>query len=109
MGKRLSLRKREQILHRLRGSGLSAAEYCRRRGLCYGTVMRWQREARALDEGTGSELLPAFVEVELDQSKAANQKPEKRPDSSAMLCVELSLPGGAMLRVYENGKSAHRP
>ena len=108
MGKRFSLRKREQVLHRLKGSGLSAAEYCRRRGLCYGTVMRWQREARVLDDNTDSESLPAFVEVELDQSKA-NQKPEKSPDTSATLCVELALPGGAMLRVYENGRSAHQP
>ena len=109
MGKRFSTRKRAEILRRLEGSGLNAAEFCRRRGLCYGTVVRWRREADVLANGLGGgdgrESPPAFVEVELNEN---NQNPDMRtPENSAMLYAELALPGGAMLRIYGNGRSGH--
>lgn len=105
MSKRLSEQKRESILQKMEDSELTAAEFCRRRGLCYGTVMGWRRRAKM--EGIGvSERMP-FVEVDLvdgDSSQVMGSEsgaPSQEPSSMASkLCAELSLPGGAVLRVY---------
>ena len=56
MSKRSSEQRRMSVLRKLEGSGLSAAEFCRRRGLCYGTVMGWRRRAG----GAGA---PKYVKV----------------------------------------------
>ena len=103
MGKRISARKREEILRRLEGSGLSVAEFCRRRGLRYGTVMRWRRESRTVTDGAPPS--PAFVEVELDaiESPEAKFAAGEHDEPTAMLCAQLALPGGAVLRIYGGG------
>jgi transposase-like protein len=78
---------RAAVLRALEQSGLSMAEFCRRRGLAYGTVALWRSQARR-SEGR-------FVEVET----AAAESREVR----SVLCAELALPGGAVLRVYHRG------
>jgi hypothetical protein len=65
------------------------AEFCRRRGLAYGTVALWRSQAR---RSAGR-----FVEVET----ASGAAPAR--EFNAMLCAELALPGGAVLRVYHRG------
>ena len=113
MGKRISIEKREGILRRLEESDLSVAEYCRRRGLRYATVMRWRREARvskrsgagvtgvtgvapAVAAGSGA----AFVEVEVAQGKRA-----RSAQSAPLLRAELALADGVLLRIYEDTQS----
>ena len=96
MGKRSSEQKRRWVLQKLKDSELTGAEFCRRRGLCYATVMRWRREAEK--DLCDASRVP-FVEVELaDQSAHENDVDDSRP----RLCAELSLPGGAVLRLYGN-------
>lgn len=82
---------RAAVLRALNQSGLSMAEFCRRRGLSYGTVATWRSMARRA---------AAFVEVETEVATA--------PASfgalvGGALCAELALPGGAVLRVYQVG------
>lgn len=78
---------RAAVLRALEQSGLSMAEFCRRRGLCYGTVALWRSLAR--------KSAARFIEVET----AAVESKEVR----SVLCAELALPGGAVLRVYHRG------
>ena len=75
------------LLREFEGSGLSMAEFCRRREVGYSTMAAWRRSGR---RGTA-----AFVEVEPLESVAP---PAAR--STGSLGTELMLPGGAVLRVY---------
>ena len=79
---------RAAVLRALEQSGLSMAEFCRRRGLSYGTVAVWRSQAR---KGAGR-----FIEVETPDAGPVRE-------GRAMLCAELALPGGAVLRVYHRG------
>ena len=69
-------------------SGLSQAEFCRRREVGYSTMAAWRRSVR---RGTA-----AFVEVE-----ALERVTPPAGRSTGSLCAELMLPGGAVLRVYQ--------
>ena len=86
------------VLRELEGSGLSVAEFCRRRDLAYSTVMAWrsaQRSPRPGRQGT------TFIEVEtLDVAQAPSAAPGPAPGSA--LCAELLLPNGVVLKVYQN-------
>jgi hypothetical protein len=89
-----TLQRRAAVLRELDQSGLSMAEYCRQRGLVYGTVAAWRSVARR--------NRPAFVEVEAhgdELSAVASQ-------SAAKLWAELLLPGGAVLRVFGHDDAA---
>jgi transposase-like protein len=90
--------RRAAVLRDLERSGLSMAEFCRRHGLAYSTVAAWR--------GARQRLAGRFVEVEMDEESVAGPAgPE--PDPQAMLCAELMLPGGAVLRVFSrSGKGA---
>ncbi len=83
---------RAAVLRALGSSGLSMAEFCRRRGLAYATVAAWRSVERRRSGG--------FVEVET-HSQAGG--PVNSPMGRAALCVEVALPGGAVLRVYQRG------
>ncbi len=78
---------RAAVLRALESSGLSMAEFCRRRGLAYGTVALWRSQAR---RSAGR-----FVEVETTAVESR--------EARSVLCAELTLPGGAVLRVYHRG------
>jgi transposase-like protein len=78
---------RAAVLRALEQSGLSMAEFCRRRGLAYGTVALWRSQAR---RSAGR-----FVEVETATAESREVR--------SVLCAELALPGGAVLRVYHRG------
>jgi hypothetical protein len=81
---------RAALLRALDHSGLSMAEFCRRRGLPYATVAAWRSEAR---RSAGR-----FVEVEAEAPVAGGGRRRGRA-----LCAEVTLPGGAVLRVYDLG------
>ena len=83
---------RAAVLRALKQSGLSMAEFCRRRGLAYATVAAWRSAARR-------QRTSGFVEVEASRGRCA----ATRRVHAAALCVELVLPGGAVLRVYQRG------
>jgi len=80
--------RRVALLCEFESSGLTMAEFCRRREVGYITMAAWRRSAR---RGTA-----AFVEVEPLESGAP---PAVRSNGS--LCAELMLPGGVVLRVYQ--------
>lgn len=65
-------------------------EFCRRRGLVYGTVAGWRSMARR--------TAGRFVEVE---TVAAAEAGDGSRNNTAALCAELLLPGGAVLRIYQ--------
>jgi transposase-like protein len=80
--------RRVALLREFERSGLTMAEFCRRREVGYSTMAAWRSSARR----GGA----AFVEGEPLESVAA---PAAR--STGSLCAELMLPGGAVLRVYQ--------
>jgi len=80
---------RAAMLRALEESGLSMAEFCRRRGLAYTMVAAWRSAERRRAGG--------FVEVEAPAQAGASVN---SPMGSAALCAEVLLPGGAVLRVY---------
>ena len=83
------------VLRELDGSGLTMAEFCRRRDLPYGTVAAWRSMSRRKPV--------RFVEVEAtDHSHGPPAKPGDRGHVTSSLCAELVLPGGAVLRIYQN-------
>ena len=88
--------RRAAVLRELEQSGLSMAEYCRRRDLPYATVASWRSSARREPV--------RFVEVEAAQGKA-----ESRTRGTGVLCAEVLLPGGAVLRVYQSGGAGGAP
>jgi hypothetical protein len=88
--------RRAAVLRELEQSGLSMAEFCRRRDLPYGTVAAWRSGARR--------EAVRFVEVETSQSSAGS--PAR---GTGVLCAELLLPGGAVLRVYQSGAEGGAP
>ena len=65
--------------------------------------MRWRRESRTATDDAPPR--PAFVEVELDEieSHEARFAAGGPGESAAMLCAQLALPGGAVLRIYGGG------
>jgi hypothetical protein len=80
--------RRAAVLRELEQSGLSMAEFCRRRDLPYATVASWRSHAQRAPV--------RFVEVEATQSMT-----EGRTHGTGVLCAEVLLPGGAVLRVYQ--------
>ena len=80
---------RAAVLRALEESGLSMAEFCRRRGLAYATVAACRSGERRRAGG--------FVEVEAPAHAGAAMD---SITGNAALCAELLLPGGAVLRVY---------
>jgi len=82
------------VLRELDGSGLTMAEFCRRRDLPYGTVAAWRSTARRKPV--------RFVEVEATDH--SHRPPAKLEDGqgASSLCAELVLPGGAVLRIYQS-------
>jgi len=83
---------RAGVLRALERSGLSMAEFCRRRGLAYATVASWRSMARR--------AAADFVEVE---TELAAPSESDAGVAGGGLCAELVLPGGAVLRVYQRG------
>lgn len=83
---------RAAVLRALEQSGLSMAEFCRRRGLAYATVASWRSAARR--------AAAPFVEVETEGTVASVSDGAM---AGGALCAELLLPGGAVLRVYQRG------
>lgn len=108
MGKKLSKQRRGLVLHELEQSKLSVAEFCRREGLCYATVMRWRRESRSC--GSRATKRTPFVEVEItgDGRVMNADRDHRASQSAAKLCAELSLPGGTLLRIYGGENSEAR-
>jgi hypothetical protein len=82
------------VLRELERSGLSMAEFCRRRGLAYGTVAGWRGAARR--------ETPRFVEVEMDVERPSESgAPPPVMESNSLPSMELRLPGGTVLLIYQ--------
>lgn len=88
--------RRVALLREFEGSGLSMAEFCRRREVAYSTMMAWRRWGRQGFAPQGQRA--AFVEVEAIGVSGA--EPVRDP-GQGRLCAELVLPGGAVLRIYQ--------
>ena len=96
--------RRVALLREFEGGGLSMAEFCRRRGLGYSTMMAWRRAWR-------SRPAALFVEVETgpaggggggdEGGRTVGRAAQAQARSAASVCAELLLPGGAVLRIYQ--------
>ena len=87
------IQRRAAVLRDLARSGLTMAEYCRRAGLSYGAVAAWRCAQRR--------EAARFIEVEEVEGSVA--APGRREAGLEMLCADLALPGGAVLRIYSGG------
>lgn len=81
------INRRAAVLRELERSGLSMAEFCRREELPYSTVAAWRSTQRR--------QAGRFIEVESSGVPAA-----AAAATAEVLCAELVLPGGAVLRVF---------
>lgn len=99
-----------QLLAEWAGSGLSQAEFCRRRGLKAVSLAWWKHRLRGMDDaGSGRQGRRAhgtgragFVEVALPRGSAsvpALRAPSLVPPSDR---YELILPGGVRLRLPDD-------
>ena len=89
--------RRAALLREFEGSGLSMAEFCRRRGVGYSAMAAWLRAWR-------NRPAAAFVEVEplpAERNDGGSPAAAGKARCSGSLCAELVLPGGAVLRVYQ--------
>ena len=112
------LNERERVLGELDRSGVSVAEFCRRRGLAYSTVMAWRRRRRqavrfveivpeVAREGVPVEEVEAVAPVSDGRGSAGRPRDGSRAGSAqAALCVEVCLPGGVSLRVFGTPQGA---
>ena len=105
------LSQREPVLRELDRSGGSAAEFCRRRGLAYSTVMAWRRRravrfVEILPEVAGEGGPVAAVAPGSDgrgnagSSRDGSRDGSREAAAQAALRVEVCLPGGVILRVF---------
>ena len=93
-------KRRAALLREFEGSGLPMAEFCRRRKIGYSTMSAWRKAGRR-------EAAASFVEVE---TAAAAPSVHDCPGvargkglqgHAGAVLAELVLPGGAVLRVYQ--------
>ena len=107
-------KERSALLEECKSSGLTIAEFCRRRGIGCSTMFKWMGDAGRRDRENGSHAaaaeMPRFVEVEVEVEGHENgaavrpvpRVPKRSCRPAAALCAELVLPGGVILRVYHN-------
>ena len=90
MAKSSSQERRAAWLRGFEESGLSVAEFCRREGLAYSTVLNWRRLAR---EAACTPVSPAFVVVEA-------LPPEPEPPAVSIMdeCGERTVAAGGPAR-----------
>ncbi len=86
--RRFTKKEREHWLAQFDQSNLTAAAFCREHQLGYQGFLNWRRKARPAEVKTGTE----FIEVEVPP-------PTNTPVNHGTV-VELSFPGGLLLRIH---------
>lgn len=92
--------RRAALLREFEGSGLSMAEFCRRREIGYSTMASWRKAGLR-------KAAPCFVEVETlpvsppGVGGAGTARAKRDFRCAGAVLAELVLPGGAVLRVYQ--------
>ena len=102
--------RRVALLREFEESGLSMAAFCRQWGLGYSTLVAWRRAARVDRAGsTGHDSAPRFVEIEAVMPEAGGWRQPgggngllKAHPVVGVLLAELALPGGAVLRIFQD-------
>ena len=90
---RYTVQEKAGLLEDWQRSGMSAAAFCRQRGINYQNFLRWRAEgSRPVSR---EKVLPAFVELEVAAPGAAVS-----PDATV---VELSLGTQTVLRIFTGG------
>jgi hypothetical protein len=96
-----------ELLAEWEGSGLSQAEFCRRRGVKAVTLAWWKRRLRGTDEACGRRGRSTargagrtgFVEVALPSESGFASSPHGAAAVSSGHGYAIVLPGGACLRL----------
>lgn len=88
--KRYSVAEREWILEEFRASGLNRAAFCRREGLCYGTLGRWLTRTAGASATRQESKAVTFMEL-TDEGLHDEAAP-------AHGCIEVMLRRGAVVR-----------
>lgn len=100
-GTRHTVRERARLLEDWRRSELSAAAFCRKRGIPYQSFLRWKAEGAQRIER--KKRVPAFVEVEME---APLPTPAVALPAESTV-VELTLGAHTVLRIV-TGAGAKR-
>ena len=88
----------DALLRELEESGLSMAEFCRRRGLVYSSVAAWRSAARRRAKSRQFvELIPTDTAPSPRSTASVTEALPRR------LAAEMLLPGGIFLRIYADG------
>lgn len=91
---------RRGLVSRWEQSGESMAAFCRREGIAYWKLLSWRKRLAQMDEaGSG------FAELVVRSEEFA---PEGEQPSRGVqrALVEIALPGGACVRVFEGASDA---
>ena len=99
-----------ELLAEWEGSGLSQAEFCRRRGVKAVTLAWWKRRLRGTDEACGRRgrstargaARTGFVEVALPSGSGFASSPHGTAVVSSGHGYEIVLPGGVGLRLPDD-------
>jgi len=99
---------RRLVISRLAEGGLTAAEFCRREGIEYSSIMAWRQRFRRMEEsGLEAESRSPFAEIVVEdhapQGRSAGVLNAPLPGRAP---VEIALPGGALVRLYPGADAA---
>ena len=82
-----------EIFAQFETSRLSAAAFCKKQGICYGSFMRWRQRVAAATPDTAHESADDWFPIEVTaEAQAGNGTPQGWD-------IELALPGGIQLRM----------
>lgn len=102
--KRITDKKRSELLARFEGSGRSAAAFCREHRLPYQSFLAWRRAVKkGGPAAAGRPARTQFVEIEV------NGEQLRRPGPAAGPAVELAIGAGMILRIYPPQGGGARP
>ena len=101
---------------RCRKSGLSKRAYCTKHNLAYSSFMTWRREIEIRDResvppasvsallATAEKSSNPFVPIRVlsEASLPAQESPVRENNASQSSQVEISLPGGTVIRIQDN-------
>ncbi len=100
----------QRMVRAWEASGLTQAEFCRRRGLTAANFAWWKRQLvgatgrggrgrRAQPKGNVGQNRPSFVEVALPGAGATSRSGASASGESPEAGYEVALPGGTLIRL----------
>ena len=82
-----------EIFAQFETSRLSAAAFCKQRGICYASFMRWRQRVASTTPDTAQVSADDWLPIQVTTEAQAGNGPPQDWD------IELALPGGIQLRM----------